>query len=237
MEKIIKRDKSIIIACDTDLELYEKIVRETKDIDGIGGYKIGFMLGLNYGLPKIVEITRKWTEKPIIYDHQKAGTDIPETGKGFAEVCKKAGIDAVILFPQAGPETERAWIETAKEEGLGVIVGGLMTHPKYKRSEGGYIADEAVLEIYLLAAELRITDFVVPGNKPEEIKKIKEALEKKGISPIFYAPGFIAQGGEISEAAKAAGNNWHAIIGRGIYQAEDIKSAALEYTSKLTNFE
>lgn len=234
MEKIIKQEKSVIIACDVSLELYEKIVKETKDIEGIGGYKIGFMLGLNYGLPKIVELTRKWTEKPIIYDHQKAGTDLPHTGKGFARVCKKAGIDAVIFFPQAGPETEKAWIEAAKEEGLGVIVGGSMTHPKYKRSEGGYIADEAVLEIYLLAAELGVNDFVVPGNKPEEIKIIKELLEKRGLkNPVFYAPGFIAQGGEISEATKIAGNNWHAIVGRGIYQAEDIKSAALEYTSKL----
>lgn len=233
MEKIIKREKSVIVACDVSLELYEKIVRETKDIDGVGGYKVGFMLGLNYGLPKIVELTRKYTEKPIIYDHQKAGTDIPETGKGFAGVCKKAGIDAVILFPQAGPETEKAWIEAAKEENLGIIVGGSMTHPKYKRSEGGYIADEAVLEIYLLAAEMGITDFVVPGNKPEDIKIIKDSLEKRGVKPTFYAPGFIAQGGEISEAAKVAGNNWHAIIGRGIYRAEDIKKTALEYTSKL----
>lgn len=233
MEKIIEREKSVIIACDVSLELYEKIVKETKDIEGIGGYKIGFMLGLNYGLPKIVELTRKHTEKPIIYDHQKAGTDIPEMGKEFAMVCKRAGIDAVILFPQAGPETERVWIEAAKEENLGVIVGGSMTHPKYKRSEGGYIADEAVLEIYLLAAELGVNDFVVPGNKPEEIKRIKKLLEERGVKPIFYAPGFIAQGGEISEAAKVAGNNWHAIVGRGIYRAEDIKKSALEYTSKL----
>ncbi|PIS39574.1 MAG: hypothetical protein COT33_01225 [Candidatus Nealsonbacteria bacterium CG08_land_8_20_14_0_20_38_20] len=233
MEKIIKQEKSIIIACDVPLELYEKIIRETKDIEGIGGYKVGSILALNYGLPKIVETTRKYTEKPIIYDHQKAGTDIPDTGKEFVRVCKKAGIDAIILFPQSGPETEKAWIKAAKEEGLGVIVGGLMTHPKYKRSEGGYIADEAILEIYLLAAEMGITDFVVPGNKPEEIKRIKESLEKRGTNPIFYAPGFIAQGGQITEAAKVAGNNWHAIIGRGIYQAESLKKAALEYTSKL----
>jgi orotidine-5'-phosphate decarboxylase len=233
MEKIIKRAKSLIVACDADLKLYEKIVRETKDIKGIGGYKVGSLLALNYGLPKIVSLARKYTKKPLIYDHQKAGADIPEMGKGFVRVCKKAGIDAIILFPQSGPETERAWIEAAKEENLAVIVGGTMTHPKYKRSEGGYIADEAIIEIYLLAAELGITDFVVPGNKPEEIKRIRELLEEKGVSPTFYAPGFIAQGGNITEAAKVAGNHWHAIIGRGIYQAKDIKKSALEYTKFL----
>ncbi|MHA1675638.1 MAG: orotidine 5'-phosphate decarboxylase / HUMPS family protein [Candidatus Njordarchaeales archaeon] len=233
MGKIIQRERSIIPACDVPLELYKEIVKETYDVEGIGGYKVGFFLGLNYGLPRIVEITREYTDKPIIYDHQKAGTDIPDIGKKFMDICKGAGIDAVILFPQSGPETEKAWIESALEKNLGVIVGGLMTHPKYIRSEGGYLVDEAIIEIYLNAADLGVTDFVVPGNRPDDIRKIREALEEKGIYPIFYAPGFVVQGGEISEAAKVAGNNWHAIIGRGIYNEKNKRQAALKLTSKL----
>lgn len=233
MKKIIKRQRSIIPACDVSLEVYEEIVRETSDIEGIGGYKVGFFLGLKHGLQKIVEVTRKYTDKPIIYDHQKAGTDIPDTGKKFMDVCKRAGIDAVILFPQSGPETERAWIESALEKDLGVIVGGLMTHPKYVRSEGGYLTDEAVIEMYLNAAELGVIDFVVPGNRPDDIRRIRETLEQEGVSPIFYVPGFVAQGGVITDAARVAGNSWHAIVGRGIYKAEDKKQAALELTSKL----
>jgi len=230
---IIKRDRSVIPACDVPLEHYERIVRETADIEGIGGYKVGFFLGLDYGLPKIVEITRKYTDKPIIYDHQKAGTDIPAMGEKFAKICKKAGINAIILFPQAGPKTEEAYIRAAMEENLGVIVGGLMTHPKYKRSEGGFLADEAILEMYSIAADLDVTDFVVPGNRPDDIRKIREALVQKGITPTFYAPGFVAQGGELTKASKVAGDYWHAIVGRGIYKAEDIKESALELTSKL----
>jgi len=234
MGKIIQRERSIIPACDvTSLEEFEKIVEETCDIEGIGGYKVGFSLALRYGLPAVVKTAKKHTSKPIIYDHQKAGTDIPDTGKNFMYICKEAGIDAIILFPQAGPGTERAWIEYALEENLGVIVGGLMTHPKYVRSEGGFLADEAIIEMYLNAADQGVTDFVVPGNKPDEIMRIRKALEQKGISPIFYAPGFVAQGGEITKAARAAGNNWHAIVGRGIYKAKDIRKAALELTSKL----
>lgn len=233
MGKIIQRKRSVIPACDVPLEVYEEIVRETADIDGIGGYKVGFYLALQHGLPKIVEIARKYTDKPIIYDHQKAGTDIPDLGKKFVDVCEKAGIDAIILFPQSGPETEKAWIESALEKDLGVIVGGLMTHPKYVRSEGGYLADEAIMEMYLNAADLGITDFVVPGNRPDDIRRIRETLEQKGISPTFYAPGFVAQGGRISEAAKVAGDSWHAIVGRGIYKAKDKRQAAIELTSKL----
>ncbi|MGR3318514.1 MAG: orotidine 5'-phosphate decarboxylase / HUMPS family protein [Candidatus Anammoxibacter sp.] len=234
MHRIIKRDRSIIPACDVSLGLYETIVKETADIDGIGGYKIGFVLGLTHGLPKVVEVARRYTDKPIIYDHQKACTDIPDTGAGFAKTCKDAGVDAIILFPQSGPETEAAWIKACKAEGLGVIVGGIMSHPKYIRSEGGYIADEAVLEIYLTAADLGVVDFVVPGNRPDDIKRIMAALKKRGIAGVFYSPGFVAQGGSISDTLKMFGaNNWHPIVGRGIYNAKNIKEATLEYTRLL----
>lgn len=233
MDKIIQRERSIIPACDVPLDLYERIVRDTADVDGVGAYKVGFELGLNYGLPRVVELTRKYNGKPIIYDHQKAGTDIPDTGKNFARTMKNARVDAVIFFPQSGPETEKAWIKAAFEQDLGVIIGGLMTHSKYVRSEGGYLADEATMEIYINAAELGVSDFVVPGNRPNDIRRIRETLEQRGVSPTFYAPGFVAQGGSISEATKVAGNSWHAIVGRGIYEAKDIRKAALEHTSQL----
>ncbi len=230
---IINRDKSIVIACDVNLEKFEKIVRETADIEGIGGYKIGFGLALANGLPKVVEVCRRYSTKPIIYDHQKAGTDIPETGKLFATTCKDAGIDAIILLCQSGPETEKAWIAACQNETLEVIVGGLMTHAKYLRSEGGFIADDAVSEVYSIAADNGVNEFVVPGNKPDKIKEIKTLLESKGVDPIFHAPGFISQGGNVSEAATAAGTKWHAIIGRAIYEAQDVKKAALQCANQL----
>lgn len=230
---IIKRDRSIIIACDVSLAKYEKILKETAGIEAVGGYKLGFYLALEYGLPKLVELARKYTKKPLIYDHQKAGTDIPDTGGKFAEVCRNSGVDAVIFFPQAGPETEKAWIGAAKEQGLGVIVGGLMTHNAYVESDGGYLRDDSIIEMYLNAAKAEVTDFVVPGNKPEKIEEIRKALEEKGVKPVFYAPGFITQGGDITDAAKAAGKRWHAIVGRAVYEAEDIEKAVLELSSKL----
>lgn len=230
-QTIIGRDRSVIPACDVEtIELFEKLVEQTGNVTGIGGYKIGFELGLGYGLPKVVEIARKHTDKPIIYDHQKAGTDIPDTGKNFAKVVKKAGVDTVILFPQSGPETERAWIYSALDEGLNVIVGGRMTHPAYAVSEGGFITDEGALDMYRIAARAGINNFVVPGNKLDIIKQVKELVEAEGVAPVFYAPGFIAQGGKIEEAAKAAGDKFHGIVGRGIYQARDMHAAALEHT-------
>lgn len=219
MGKIIQCEKSIIPSCDVDIATYERILQQTHDLDVIGAYKIGFQLGLSRGLPAVVELTRKYTDKPLIYDHQKAGTDIPEIGRSFAKTVKNSGIDSIILVPQAGPETEQAWIKAAFDEGLNVIVGGLMTHAKYTKSKGGYISDDAVLKMYLNAAMAGVTEFIVPMNKPDSLRIIKSNLELL-VTPTFYMPGYSSSSRDISNYA---GKRWHAIIGRGLYYSNDIR--------------
>lgn len=224
--------KTVIPACDVPLERFEEIVKATSKIEKIGGYKIPATSGRN-GWQTWVETARNYTEKPLIYDHQKAGTDIPDTGRDFMRELKAAGVNAVILFPQSGPRTQIAWTGEAVQQGLTVLIGGEMTHPKYIENDGGYIRDSAPEEIYLRAAKQGVRHFVVPGNKPDKIKFYRESIEEAGVNPVFFAPGFVAQGGEISKATEAAGDHWHAIVGRGIYGADDIGKAAKELTSKL----
>jgi len=232
--RIIKLDRSIIPACDVNsIEELKQLVKETCDVEGIGAYKIGFELVIPHGMKAVVESIREETDLPIIYDHQKAGTDIPDTGMKFASACKKCGVNAAILFPQAGPETEKAWVKALQENSLGVIVGGEMTHRGYLSSEDGFIVESAPEKMYLIAAELNVRDFVVPGNKPERISHYKSLLEEKGISPVLYSPGLISQGGDITESGKAAGKQWHAIVGRALYNAKDIRAAAKQLTKKL----
>ncbi|MBS3131930.1 orotidine 5'-phosphate decarboxylase [Candidatus Woesearchaeota archaeon] len=226
--QIIKAKRSIIPSCDvSDLKMLSKLVSETADVGGIGAYKIGFELCLKFGIGQVVDAIRKNSKLSVIYDHQKAATDIPDMGSRFAEAVK--GVDAVILFPVMGPETEKAWIEACKKAKLGVIVGGDMTHKAYLENDGGYIKELAPLKIYEVAAELGVNDFVVPGNKPEKIMEYREFIEAKGVKePVFYSPGLVAQGGTIEAGAKAAGERWHAIVGRAIYEAKDMKKAAEE---------
>ena len=255
MSRIINRDRSVIPACDVDLETFRGILEATADVEGVGGYKIGFFLVLEHGLKDIVGMAKQYApDKPVIYDHQKAGTDIPDTGARFAEVCANAGVDAVILFPQSGPETEYAWISAAQGFGLDVIVGGEMTHLGYLESDtvgeareeyakfeeigfempSGFLRMDAPEEMYEIAARMGVTDFVVPGNKPDAIRHYRSIIEGCGVAePAFYSPGLVTQGGDISEGAEAAGDRFHAIVGRGIYEAEDMRKAALEHSSKL----
>jgi len=234
MTQIIKLNKSIIPSCDvSDLTELKNLVKETCSVEGIGAYKIGLELCIPYGICQVVDTIRKHTNLPIIYDHQKAATDIPELGEKFAKAVK--GVDAVILFPFTGPETEKAWIKACKKAKLGVIVGGEMTHKGFTESEGGFINEKESLKIYEIAANEKINDYVVPGNKPEKIKLYKAFLEARGVKPTFYSPGLIAQGGNITTSAKAAGQRWHAIVGRALYHAKDIHKAARTIAKELVS--
>ena len=221
---IIKLDKSIIPSCDVDsLEKLKKIVKETCSVEGIGAYKVGFELVIPFGMKKVVETIRDLTKLPIIYDHQKGGTDIPDTGGKFMKACK--GFDAVIIFPQSGPETEVAWIKAAQKMKMSLIVGGEMTHPAYLEEEGGFIKDNAPARMYEIAAAMGVNDFVVPGNKINKVLQYKKIIEAKVKNPVFYSPGLITQGGSISDAAKKL-ERWHAIVGRAIFESRDMKKAA-----------
>ncbi|HLC60704.1 MAG TPA: orotidine 5'-phosphate decarboxylase / HUMPS family protein [Candidatus Nanoarchaeia archaeon] len=228
---IIKLKKSIIPSCDVNsLEKLDKLVKSTCTVKGIGAYKIGFELVIPFGMKKVVKIIRKHTKLPIIYDHQKAGTDIPDMGLKFMQACK--GVDAVIIFPQAGPETETAWIQAAQQTNMRIIVGGEMTHKGYLKNDNGFVDDDAPKRIYEIAASLGVTDFVIPGNKPEKCFEYDEIIKKKVKDPVYYSPGLITQGGSISELAKKL-KSWHAIIGRAIYEADNMEKAAEEFSKSL----
>jgi len=191
------------------------------------------MLGLLHSLPAAVETVKEMTDLPVVYDYQKAGSDIPQMGEEFAAVMKASNVDSAIIFPQAGPKTEEAFVMALQKEGIIPMVGGEMTHPQFLAKDGGYILDDAPERIYELAAKLGVEHFVVPGNKPERILAYRKLLESKGIKPVLYSPGLVAQGGSLTEGAKAAGERWHAIVGRGIYGAKDMRKAAEELVSQL----
>ena len=221
----------IIPALDiTDLTDIQSMIEEIDDLDIIYGYKIGFSLGLGFGLPRVVDSIRSISTKPVIYDHQKAATDIPATGVLFADTMKRAGIDEVILFPQAGPVTLTAWIEALVAAQMRVIVGALMTHPRYTVSEGGYIADEAITSIFNTAFESGVRDFVVPLTKPDIVRTIITRTDLDS-GCRFYSPGYGKQGGDAH--AFDFIQTHHLIIGRSLIGASDRRAFIEETTQHL----
>lgn len=215
------------------------LLNAIRGVRQIGAVKLGIGMGLN-DLYKMADIAKTilGREFPLIYDHQKAGNDIPAMGKVFAGKVKLAGVNNVILFPFAGPETQEAWTGACFEAGLNVLTGGIMTHPKFLVSEGGYIADDAPERIFRLACKLGVRHFVVPGNKLNWVQYIRTVLrdELGEGNFVLYAPGFITQKGDISECGQVAGEEWHAIVGSAVYGKEtrgEMKEAAIAVTKMI----
>lgn len=48
------------------------------------------------------------------------------------------------------------------------------------------------------------------------------------IDPVFYSPGLITQGGDVSEMSEILQYDWHAIVGRKINNSDDIQKSVHE---------
>jgi orotidine-5'-phosphate decarboxylase len=231
LKSLFGSSHGIIPAADVaDLDRLESLVRETATLECVVGYKIGCVLSVKYGLSLTVQAIRKWTDLPVIYDHQKFGGDIPDIVSGdVLSTFKEAGVAAVIIFPHGGIETLRAAIRGCDREGLIPILGGEMTHSGYLLSEGGYIADDAPERMYLDAAHTGMVHyFIVPGTKPEHLGLYSSRLASVVPDPAFLLPGIgKGQGGDIVEAFRALEpHHSYAIVGRGIYAEPDKRAAA-----------
>jgi len=228
--KLFKLKYGIIPACDVDdLDDLSNLIETTCFLEFIQGYKIGMDLVVPYGIDQVTELIRKYTLLPIIYDHQKFGTDIPDICSGkILEKLKNAGIKAIIIFPQAGIETLQSVVQACKRIDLIPIVGGEMTHKGYFISEGGYIANNAPERMYLDAAKLGVEYFIIPGTKLKSMRRYSSRLKKIVKEPKFLFPGVgKGQGGDIVAAFNTVKpHNSYAIIGRGIYAEKNKTEAA-----------
>jgi len=234
---MFEHEHGIIVACDVeDMDALKKLYDATNDIEGIVGYKIGANLALQYGLRNIMKEVN--FSLPVIYDHQKAGTDIPRMGEKFAKACKKAGMKGVIIFPQAGPESEKAFIDAIFANEMVPMVGGEMTHAAYLAEEGGFLMDDAPSRIYEIAAEKNVEYFILPGNREEAMKKYHLMLTSMINEPKYCMPGIGTQGGSITKAFSILrGCPAYAIIGSAIYNSDDMRKAARKFAEEAMEFE
>ena len=221
-------DSGVIPALDIEaVDELQRLVEMTHDIEGIIGYKLGVVGALRLGLRGAAQAVRDLTDLPIIYDHQKAGPDIPDMAGKYVSICRDAGVHGLILFPLAGERSVREFVGHAQREGLDPIVGGALPFVEYYVSGGGYVADDVLERIFALSVTLGVADFVVPANDPEAVGRHVETLKAGVDRPGVFLPGIGALGGSIGEAfAAAAGCRRYAVVGRGIYRSEDPRARA-----------
>lgn len=151
----------------------------------------------------------------------------------------RGGVDAAIIFPFTGPVTQRAWTKELQDREIRVITGAEMTHDHIAASrdglKGGYVHPEAFERMFALAVELGVRDFVVPGNKPNKVAIYRGFFDEEIGEGEYtlWAPGFITQGGDLTETGQAAGPNFNAIVGSGIYNHENPYRAAYDLGQKI----
>lgn len=214
----------IIVSLDVESrQILDEIVAKTHNIPEVLGFKLGALSSLSIGLPEAVRLICGRTDKQIIYDHQKAGNDIPDITRRLVKLAGEAGVSGFILFPFAGPEVMKAGIEEGRSRGLTMIVGGHMTHPSFLESDGGFMSTTLPEKVFGLALRLGVTDFVLPGNLPNIAGSYANTISQKVDSPTFWTPGIGRQGGSIATLRKAlpSESRLMAIVGSSIYQAND----------------
>lgn len=227
--------KGIIIAADVpSISRLSSLAELACDIPEVVAIKIGFALALRFGLKSVVSSIKNVCNFPIIYDHQKAATDIPSMGRPFAEVCYEAGVESVIFFPQAGPKTLDAFVSASLNKNLVPIIGLIMTHSAYLQSEGGFITDDAPVIICKKSIDVGVKHFVLPGTKPDLIKRFAEGQLSTIRPASILMPGIGTQGGEIASTFKSVvGHNPYAIIGSAVYNASNPKDALQQFAKEI----
>lgn len=232
---LTNRRSGLILAADVEtLDHLRALGELASDCPAVIGIKIGVSLALRYGLGPAVRALRDVCQLPAIYDHQKAGTDIPRAGEIFARACRESGVSALIIFPQAGPRTLEAFVKATFFVELVPIVGLVMTHPAYLVSEGGYISDAAPEEMCRTSIELGVRSFVLPGTKPEVVRRFAGGLLKDVRDVEIMMPGIGTQGGAIQSAlAAAAPHVGQPIIGSAIYDSNTPKQVLSQFAEQL----
>ncbi|MGX9429589.1 MULTISPECIES: orotidine 5'-phosphate decarboxylase / HUMPS family protein [Bradyrhizobium] len=229
MAKMLKGEMGIVPALDIDShDQLEQVVRETSNREGVAGYKLGLTSVMRFGLKESMRRLRDLTDLPILYDHQKAGPDMPDMATKYTAMCKDADVDGLILFPVAGPTAVDGFVGAAIRAGIVPVVGGEIPVPDYGVSGGGYMLDDALDRILARAVTNKANHFVLPAHDVIKIKRWSEWIAANVQSPVVLLTGFGALGGSIetSSAAAAACPRRFAIVGRLITGAKAPGDAA-----------
>ena len=146
-------------------------IEVTENIPFVVGYKIGTLPVLEAGLKDTLISIRKISKKPLLYDHQKLGSDLPGLYKGrMLDLIKSYGADGVFIFPLGGKEVLEAIINKCIDIELTPVVCGDLSYKGFFAEEGGYIDIDIQQRIYLDAASYGVSHFMMSCNRVDRIK-------------------------------------------------------------------
>ncbi|BBX61088.1 hypothetical protein MSAS_02620 [Mycobacterium saskatchewanense] len=211
------------------------IVVATSSVPGVVGYKLGLATVLELGLAAAVDLVTTLTDLPIIYDHQKAGLDIPSNADNFARSLSAAGVTAAVVFPIAGPRATVEYISAMRVAGIVPLVGGLLPIPDYTQAAGGWVSDDVLEHVTRIALAHNEKHIVVPAGA--HIGSIVRVAEETGIRPRLFVPGISASGRELEALSDVVDriSGVYPIVGRAVVAADDPATAAARLVSALND--
>lgn len=229
MVKAFSGTVGIVPALDIETqERFDAVVKATSGVEGVAGYKLGLTSVLRLGLKEAMRRLRDLTDLPILYDHQKAGPDMPDMAKKFTAMCAEAEVDGLILFPVAGPTAVDGFVGEARLAGIAPVVGGEIPVRDYGVSGGGYLVDDALDRILVRSVAAGADHFVLPAHDAAKVIRWSGWIAANVKDPLVFLTGFGALGGTIEGAFAAAGAcpRRFAIVGRLVTEAADPAAAA-----------
>jgi orotidine-5'-phosphate decarboxylase len=193
-------------------------------------------LGLYHGVQKIIDLAHD-LNLPTIMDCKI--NDIGDTNEVIARHYFEAGFDAVIANSFVGWEDGlKPIFDSARKLNRGVILLVYMSHKGADEGYGQKVINqetgEAVMQYTLFASKALkwgADGAVVGATYPDKVREVKSILGDK--VPI-YSPGVGAQGGSIEQAVKAGAR--YLIIGRAIFQSEDVAGSAGAFRDSASKF-
>ncbi|MCJ7665604.1 MAG: hypothetical protein MUO59_02565 [Actinobacteria bacterium] len=228
---------AIIIECNfSEISKLEAIVEATSDLDFVAGYKVGAELAVNSKIKDVTGAISKYTDLPVIYDHQKFGSDDPVfSGGSFLKALKDAGVDGLVIFPHGGVGSLEAAIRKCLGLGIIPIIGGDMVHAGYTEDEGGYINSAAPQKMYIDGAKFGAKHFVIPCTRLDRMRIYCHTLGNMVYNPILFITGVgIESCGDLVKACEIVKQyRSYAVIGREITDEKDHRKAAEELWKKL----
>ncbi|GAC1552843.1 MAG: hypothetical protein NVS2B5_10800 [Beijerinckiaceae bacterium] len=229
MAKAFSGTMGVVPALDVEShDQFEFVVRSTSGVTGVVGYKLGLTTVMRFGLAESMQRLRRLTDLPVLYDHQKAGPDMPDMAKKYTAMCVEARVDGLILFPVAGPTAVDAFVGEAIARGVTPVVGGEIPVADYCVSGGGYVIDDALDRILERAVAAGADSFVLPARDTAKIARWSNWIAANVPNAKVFITGIGSLGGTIEDAFGAAGacKNRFAIVGRLITGAKDPGDAA-----------
>ena len=193
----------IIKAIDRPDEEYAlDIASKFKNIEEVGAIKIGLPLILSSNL-SIIRKIKKTSQKPVILDLKIS--DIPTISSNIIEQAIKLGCDAVTIQGFIGKKVIQDCVNVCIDSKLFILVVTGMTH---EDDENG-LTNLHAEEIAKWALESGAHGIIVPGNKTDQIKVIKDIVNNEItiIATGFGATDKGGQGGKV-ELAEIAGANY-----------------------------